>query len=68
MYFKEALEGVVDYFWGTELPVKIAIPYKIGCGLAKGNWDNYKKMLEYFEHRLIEEGMVPELTIYCPDF
>ena len=27
----------------------IAFPWKIGCGLARGSWPVYKKMLELFE-------------------
>lgn len=31
----------------TERPLKnIAMPYKIGCGLAGGNWDNIYKIIE----------------------
>lgn len=26
----------------------IAFPYKIGCGIAGGNWDNYSRMLDDF--------------------
>ncbi len=26
----------------------IAFPYHIGCGLAQGNWNNYKKLIENF--------------------
>lgn len=28
---------------------QIAVPYKIGCGLAGGNWTIYEKMLQNFE-------------------
>lgn len=27
----------------------IAFPYMIGCGLARGDWSSYLKMLENFE-------------------
>lgn len=28
----------------------IAFPYNIGCGLAGGTWDNYKKMIDQFAY------------------
>jgi O-acetyl-ADP-ribose deacetylase (regulator of RNase III) len=30
----------------------IAFPYRIGCGIAGGNWDEYLKMIEDFEERV----------------
>lgn len=64
-YFKEALEGLYDYFWGTKEKIKIAIPFKIGCGLAKGNWQNYEKMLINFEQKMKNSGIDLEMKIYC---
>ncbi len=29
----------------------VAFPYKIGCGIAGGNWNNYLKMLEDFSNK-----------------
>ena len=31
---------------------KIGFPYKIACGLAGGNWDKYRKMLERFANSI----------------
>lgn len=31
--------------------ISIAFPYRIGCGLAGGNWINYLKMIEDFTKR-----------------
>jgi hypothetical protein len=28
---------------------KIAMPFKIGCGMDKGHWPNYLKMIIYYE-------------------
>jgi hypothetical protein len=29
------------------------MPYKIGCGLAGGNWEIYKKMLEECSTKIV---------------
>lgn len=46
--FKECLDNIL-------LEIKdlksIAFPYKIGCGIAGGNWNNYLKMIEEFSKR-----------------
>ena len=64
-YFAEALNGLHDYFWGTKEYIKIAVPFKIGCGLAKGNWQNYEKMLLQFEEKMKNSGINLEMNIYC---
>ena len=47
IWFKSGLDCL-----GMNSDIKtIAIPYKIGCGLAGGNWDNYSKLLVDFEHK-----------------
>jgi hypothetical protein len=51
-YFQECLDAMFDYFEFTEEKVKIAVPYKIGCGLAGGYWPRYEKMLRNFEQRM----------------
>jgi hypothetical protein len=28
---------------------KIAMPFKIGCGMDNGHWPNYLKMIIYYE-------------------
>jgi len=53
--YKETLESREKLFQETldkilEIPnlTSIAFPYKIGCGLGGGNWENYLKMLTKF--------------------
>lgn len=67
MYFIMGLEALVDYFEGSESTIRIAVPYKIGCGSAGGNWDHYKQMLIGFEQKMKEMNIDLELTIYHPD-
>jgi len=64
-YFAKCLEALYDYFEFTEDKVEIAVPYKIGCGLAGGDWMHYRKMLEDFEAKIIESGVHLEMTVYC---
>jgi hypothetical protein len=63
-YFQDCLDAMFDYFEFTEEKIEIAIPYKIGCGLAGGNWENYEKMLISFENRLIDNGINVEMSVY----
>lgn len=39
----------------TKFPKKIIFPYKIGCGLAGGDWKLYSKMLENYYHKTKED-------------
>jgi len=32
--------------------IVIGVPYKIGCGLAGGNWDKYHDMLLSFSNKI----------------
>lgn len=43
-YFKKCLDNI------AAIPglKSIAFPYKIGCNLAGGNWDNYQRMIDRF--------------------
>jgi len=41
----------------------IAIPFKIGCGLAGGNWDTYLRMIEDFAYQ-IEMEQSATVSIY----
>lgn len=43
-YFKECLDEITK----IKNLTSIAFPYNIGCGLAKGNWPIYQKMIEEF--------------------
>ena len=51
-WFKSGLSQIREVFLGTT----IAVPYKIGCGLAGGNWDDYLAALE--EHSRLSGGDV----------
>jgi O-acetyl-ADP-ribose deacetylase (regulator of RNase III) len=43
-WFKECLDEI------KKLDIKkVAFPYQIGCGLAKGNWTTYYNMIKEFE-------------------
>jgi O-acetyl-ADP-ribose deacetylase (regulator of RNase III) len=45
-FFAEGLEKIAAL-----QPVSVAFPFGIGCGLAKGDWNNYMKMLEDFAQK-----------------
>eukprot|EP00392_Amoebophrya_sp_AT5.2_P003901 g3906.t1 len=48
-----------------ERPVKIAFPFQIGCGLAGGDWDTYKKNLEKFAEQChIQFGEHFQIYVY----
>ena len=44
-YFKTCLASIIK---NTPEGSSFAFPYKIGCGLAGGDWSQYKSMLEEF--------------------
>ena len=44
MWFPQCLENLGK----KEKYQNLAFPYKIGCGLAGGNWDHYLPMIEDF--------------------
>jgi O-acetyl-ADP-ribose deacetylase (regulator of RNase III) len=39
----------------------VAVPWQIGCGLAGGNWSEYKEMLEEFEEKYEIECVLYQL-------
>ena len=49
-YFSQSLEHL-----SKQIPASstLAFPYKIGCGLAGGNWSNYEKILTEWEQQHI---------------
>jgi hypothetical protein len=47
------LDLLIDYF--EDEGTFIAVPYKIGCGLAGGKLESYLALLESF-HSLLEEN------------
>ena len=50
-YFELALEKITK----IENLKSIAFPFKIGCNLAGGNWNNYLNMLEAFSSKVQAE-------------
>ena len=44
-WFNQGLAELLIYLNENNLNNKVIFPYKIGCGLAGGNWDNYYKMI-----------------------
>lgn len=62
LWFISGLTQIGEYFLQvSKQKVSIAVPYKIGCGLAGGNWEKYSKILEQFEEKY---SSVLTLTIY----
>jgi O-acetyl-ADP-ribose deacetylase (regulator of RNase III) len=53
----EAFSKALDQI--AELPElkSIGFPYGIGCGLARGDWNEYEKLLEDFAERVGERGI-----------
>jgi O-acetyl-ADP-ribose deacetylase (regulator of RNase III) len=48
-WFKNALNNLYDQITDNiEDEIQIGFPYKIGCGLAGGDWSVYKKMIDDF--------------------
>lgn len=47
-WFTEALEKIPLL---EPTPKSLGVPFKIGCGLAGGNWKQYKKILEEFSDK-----------------
>jgi hypothetical protein len=45
-YFKSALDDLSKQISLQEQTASLAFPYKIGCGLAGGDWGIYSKLLE----------------------
>jgi O-acetyl-ADP-ribose deacetylase (regulator of RNase III) len=50
-WFKQGLDETKK--WIVEKKIKsIAFPFKIGCGLARGNWDHYYAMIVNFQKEI----------------
>lgn len=56
-YFEEAFNDLISKIPAT---ASLAIPYKIGCGLAGGNWSDYKRVLR----KLAAENPKMTFTVY----
>lgn len=64
VWFRKSLYALGEHlekYHGDNEHVSIAIPYKIGCGLAGGNWTEYERILKEFE---IDYKHLLSLTIY----
>lgn len=58
------------YFWQCLREIakiekldSIAFPFGIGCGMANGNWEHYKKMIENFE-KIVDEFHRVDVILY----
>jgi hypothetical protein len=58
-WFEECLTAVGEWML-EEKHSRIAFPYGIGCGLAKGNFDTYMKMLKDFQEKYSLDVVVYE--------
>lgn len=56
-YLSEGLESLLEYFESVlgEFPI-IAVPFMLGCGLAKGHWETYFALLQNFHYQLQQNG------------
>lgn len=71
-WFKSCLDKIVDY----KNFRNITFPYKIGCGLAGGDWEDYKRILEDFAcnfphiqvYIACMDDKVPELKVENADW
>ena len=45
MWFREALDELGSVLDGVR-PAKVAFPYKIGCGMAGGRWEDYSRAID----------------------
>lgn len=50
-WFETALEALLEEANQNEAWTTIAFPYKIGCGLAGGDWSKYEKLIDAFARR-----------------
>lgn len=60
-WFKTALKTFCDRVAAGNGVHTVAIPYKIGCGLAGGSWDEYEKVLKEFS---VTYKSVIKMTLY----
>lgn len=54
---KECFESIKNYCLNTMvLPVTIGVPYKYGCGIAKGEWDKVEQIFKdiYQDEKFID--------------
>lgn len=63
-WFKQCLDAVKKHFCEYKTSFSIAVPYKIGCGLAGGNWKEYQEKLSNFN----KSGNVKLVLYVLPKF
>jgi O-acetyl-ADP-ribose deacetylase (regulator of RNase III) len=61
-YFINCLNNIVDIHSKTKIE-SIAFPYKIGCGLAQGNWEIYGNLLADFTE-IVKKQLDIEVKVY----
>lgn len=63
--FQIILDGLADELQtleeGRNTHINIAFPYKIGCGLAGGNWNIVRRMIEKFSERIPNDVYIVHL-------
>ncbi len=50
-WFKRGLQVIGTFLIDTHRISSIAFPFRIGCGLAGGNWDDYSGAIENFANQ-----------------
>jgi O-acetyl-ADP-ribose deacetylase (regulator of RNase III) len=58
VWFKKCLKALAVHLQDVVHP-KVAFPHEIGCGLAQGNWDVYRQMIEEWS----AEHQIPTLIV-----
>ena len=56
-WFEQGLNELKKWILDNKIK-SIGFPYKIGCGLARGKWDNYNAMIINFHQELNEVSKV----------
>jgi ATP-dependent DNA helicase PIF1 len=69
LWFKSALGSFGEYIsrlhkeTKKQVRYKVAVPYKIGCGLAGGDWNRYESILDTFQKQYSD---ILTMTMYRP--
>lgn len=63
-WFDECLVALQEHIQQLKrpLPVTVAFPYAIGCGLAGGDWDVYRNKIEQFA---LQNQTLLHVVVYC---
>lgn len=60
-WFQQCLDNLMLHHVAHDHTKVIAFPYKIGCGLAKGDWTVYKGMIDEFARHVRARVLICEL-------